>query len=42
MNKINYLAPEYMSYNDKLIQLFPEEAIEKPVKTITFQVTEDC
>ena len=42
MNKINYLAPEYMSYDDKLIQLFPEEAIEKPVKTITFQVTEDC
>lgn len=37
---INYLPPKIISYQEYIAQLFPED--KRKVKTLTFQVTEDC
>lgn len=40
---INYLPPEYRSYDDQLRRFYPEVFKELPdIKDITFQVTENC
>lgn len=43
MNEINYLPPVDLSYGDLLHKLYPDQVTkEKSVKSVTFQVTEDC
>jgi sulfatase maturation enzyme AslB (radical SAM superfamily) len=43
MNKIDYLPKKTESYNDILSKLYSDKINENfKVRTITFQVTEDC
>lgn len=43
MNETNYLPPVDVSYGDLLHKIYPDQVTdEKSVKSITFQVTEDC
>ena len=42
MNNIRYTAPGNQLYDTKLSQLYFEQTLDKPVKTVTLQVTEDC
>ena len=42
-NKIHYLPPQPRAYNNQMEALYPEMILKnKYIKSITFQVTEDC
>ena len=43
MNNIKYRPPVLKQYQDLLLEIYPEKFIgDRHVKTVTFQITEDC